>query len=44
VDIGGNFNWNGFAIVIFIMIAVVLGGHGLWKWYDSRKYQNNQGW
>ena len=26
VDIGGNFNWNGFAIIILIVIAVVIGG------------------
>ena len=34
VDIGSNFNWNGFAI------AVGIGGYGVWKWYDSRKYEN----
>ncbi|MCH9657478.1 hypothetical protein K0U27_02075 [archaeon] len=41
VDIGGNFNWNGLAIAIFITIAVVLGGYGLWKWHNRRKYQND---
>lgn len=43
VDIGGNFNWNGFALAILIIVAVVIGGYGLWKWYDCRKYQNNYG-
>ena len=38
VDIGGNFNWNGFAIAILIVIAVMIGGYGVWKWHNSRKY------
>ena len=40
IDIGGNFNWNGFAIVVLIALAVVIGGYGVWKWYDSRKYES----
>jgi len=40
VDIGSNFNWNGFVIAILIVIAVVIGGYGVWKWYKDRKCEN----
>ena len=41
VDIGGNFNGTGFAIALLIVIAVVIGGYGVWKWHNGRKIQNN---
>ena len=40
VDIGGNFNWNGFAIVMLILIAVLVGGYGVWKWYNRKKHEH----
>ena len=40
VDIGGNFNWNGFAIVMLIVIAVLVGGYGVWKWYNRKKHEH----
>ena len=41
VDIGGNFNWNSFGVVMLIMIAVLVGGYGLWILYRNRKPQND---
>ncbi|MCH9659009.1 hypothetical protein K0U27_10060 [archaeon] len=41
VDIGSNFNWNGFAIAVLILVGVLVGGYGLWKWYDGKKSQKN---
>lgn len=40
VDIGGNFNWNGFAIVILIIVAIVAGGYGVWKWHNRKNNVN----
>ena len=40
IDIGGNFNWSNFAIAPLIVIAVLVGGYGVWKWYNNRKYEN----
>ena len=41
VDIGSNFNWNGFAMTILIVVGILAGGYGLWRWYNHQKYQNN---
>ena len=40
VDIGGNFNWSNFGIVMLIAIAVLIGGYGLWKWHKHKKHEN----
>ena len=37
VDIGGNFNWNHFGIAMLIAIVVLVGGYGVWKWYNQKK-------
>ena len=41
IDIGGNFNWNVFGMVVLITITIVIGGYGIWKWYDDRKAQSD---
>ena len=41
VDIGSNFNWSNFGIAMLIMIAVMVGGYGLWKWHRNRKSQSD---
>ena len=41
VDIGENFNWNGFGVAILIVVAVLVGGYVVWKWYDCRKNQKS---
>ena len=41
VDIGGNFNRNGFGIATLILIAMLVGGYCVWKWNNNRKRQSN---
>ena len=37
VDIGSNFNWNKTIMWIFVAIAIVMGGIGIWKLWQQRQ-------